>query len=464
MNRPLLWGLIGALFWLASSPSRAQVYYVDLAAQPLNLPASAFAVEQVLDGRPNRAGIGTVHRGLNNIPQVAGLHPTVAAALTAYLQAQLPPGTADKPRLVLVIRQLQLAEEITALYEKASLELALDAYVHLPDGYHYALSASDFIEGKGMETTARHAPNLALALRHCLAQCQGINWAKSAEQPARSLAYLEQTGRLAEGTPVYPILVDSVRKKGYFPTFLAFRNNQPEVRPALLVEAVPRKAKGWEGTSEVKPYFATASGGKEYLRNAWGFSDGRQLYIFHHRHFVPLEKKNGTFGFVGFSGADPGAVSTGALVGGAIGGAIAAGATNDQPTPYTVNMVTGDISLFDDPGLVATPDTALLCIYRRAGTAGPPVQVLLNGKPLGELADNQFLTIPWTDKLHEPRLCLAGTPETCFGFLPEFGKTNYLRISRTPADASKPPLEQVTAKGGEFEIRQLKARAKSRGK
>jgi hypothetical protein len=67
---------------------------------------------------------------------------------------------------------------------------------------------------------------------------------------------------------MYPILVDSVRIRGYFPTFLAFRNNQPIVQPALLVEAQPRKAKNWEGTTEVKPYFATANGSKDYLRNA----------------------------------------------------------------------------------------------------------------------------------------------------------------------------------------------------
>jgi hypothetical protein len=80
------------------------------------------------------------------------------------------------------------------------------------------------------------------------------------------------------------------------------------------------------------------------------------------------------------------------------------------------------------------------------------------------LSDNQLLTIPWTDKLHEPRLYLAGAGGLCLGFLPEFGKTNYVRISRTPADPAKPALEQVMAKGGDFEIRQLKARAKSRDK
>jgi hypothetical protein len=50
------------------------------------------------------------------------------------------------------------------------------------------------------------------------------------------------------------------------------------------------------------------------------------------------------------------------------------------------------------------------------------------------------------------------------GLSPRIWQTNYVRISRTPADPAKPALEQVTAKGGDFEIRQLKARAKSRDK
>jgi hypothetical protein len=265
MSRLLLFYLTCILLWLGAGPASAQVYYLDLAAQPLNLPAPAFTVEQVLDGR---ASIGTVHRGLSNIPQVASLRPSVAATLTTYLQAQLPPGSAEKPRLVLVVKQLHLTEKTTALYEEASLELALDAYVHLPDGYHYAMSTNDVTEGKGMETTARHSPNLALAIQHCLGQCQTIDWTKAAGQLAHSLADLEQIGRLAAGVAMYTILVDSVRIRGYFPTFLAFRNNQPIAQPALLVEAQPRKAKNWEGTTEVKPYFATANGSKDYLRNA----------------------------------------------------------------------------------------------------------------------------------------------------------------------------------------------------
>jgi hypothetical protein len=445
--------LIGLLFYARGG--QTQVYYVDLAAQPLGLATANFTVEQVLDGRAGRAGIGTVHRGLHNISQVASLKPDVGTALTTYLQAQLPRPATPAPALVLVVRQLQLAEEITTFYEKASIDLAVDAYVHLPDGYHYALNAADYVEGKGMETTARHPRHLAQALQHCLTQCQSINWAKAAGQPARTLEYLQQVGRPAGGAPSYPILTDSVRRRGYFPNFLAFRNNQPVEQPALLVETRPRTAKGWEGTLAVNPYTATAGGGKDYLRKVWGFTDGKQLYILHNKRFVPLVRQGSTFGFVGFSGADPGAVATAAVLGGAIGGAIAAGATDDQPTDYTLNMVTGRISQFADPGMPALADTAMLYVYRRAG--GPPVQVLLNDKPVGELGDNQLLALPWTDKEHEPRLCLGPAPGKCLSFLPTFGQAAYFKVSRNPADAAKPPLEQVPEKEGLFDLKLIRA-------
>ena len=76
-------------------------------------------IEQVLDGRAKRTGIGTVHRDVYNALQQADLRPNVPQALTAWVKAQLPQHPTDHP-IVLVVRQLALTEEITAFSEKAS--------------------------------------------------------------------------------------------------------------------------------------------------------------------------------------------------------------------------------------------------------------------------------------------------------------------------------------------------------
>ncbi len=445
----------------AGRAAQAQVYYLDLSKQTLSLPDRTVYIEQVLDGRAKRTGIGTVHRGLYNAIQQADLRPNVPQALTGWLQTQLPQRPTDHP-IVLVVRQLALAEEITAFSEKASLDLAVDVYAHLADGYHYVLAAAELAESKGMETTARHPVNLALTLQRCLAQCQTVNWAQLPPQPARTLAELQQLGHPVAPALTYAILTDSIHPKGYYPNFLAFRNNQPVTEPALSIETTPRTAKGWEGTREVVPSLAaTPTATKEMLRKVWGFSDGQQLYIWYKRHYLPLSRDGSVFRFVGFAGADPGAVGTAGYLAGPIGGAIAAAATAGKPADFTLDMVTGAVSPFSETSGPAPADTALIYVYRRAGSTPTPVRVFLNGKVVAELGEWQFATIPWTDKLHEVSLCLENAPGRCASFIPAFGRTAYVEIARNMADAAKPPLEQVAAKKGVFDLRVIHARAKS---
>ena len=456
----LLLGLL--LAWAGTGQAaQAQIYYLDLSKQALSLPERALYIEQVLDGRAKRTGIGTVHRGLYNALQQADLRPNVPQALTTWVQGQLPQRPTDHP-VVLVVRQLAITEEINAFSEKASLDLAIDVYAHLADGYHYVLSAAELVEGKGLETTARHPINLAVALQRCLAQCQSVNWAQLPPQPARTLAELQQLGHPATPVLTYAILTDSVHRKGYYPTFLAFRNNQPVTEPALSIASTPRTAKGWEGTLEVVPTLApTPTSSSETLRKVWGFSDGKLLYVLHNRHYLPLTRDGSVFRFVGFAGADPGAVSTAGYLAGPLGAGIAAAATTGKPADYTLDMVTGNVSPFRETSGPPPADTALIYVYRRAGVTPKPTRVLLNGKVVAELNEWQFVAIPWTDKLHEVSLCLEDIPGRCASFIPEFGRTAYVEIARNSADATKPALEQVAAKKGVFDLRVIRARTKS---
>ncbi|WP_426060885.1 hypothetical protein [Hymenobacter sp. B1770] len=459
---PLLFLLLLLACWLGlPTVARAQVYYLELNKTPITVPGRAVTVEQVFDARPRRAGIGTVHRGLNNIPQRADLRPSVAQALTSWVQAQLPARSTDHP-VALVLRELKLTEEISAFSEKARVELALDVYARLPDGYHYVLSAAEQVESKGMETTAQHPGNLAQALQRCLAQCQTIAWEKLPAQSALTLAELEQLGHAPAPTLTYAILSDSVRPKGYYPTFLAFRNNQPVTEPALTMETTPRTAKGWEGTQEVVPTLAAvSSNGKDALRKAWGFSDGQQVYILHNRHYQPLVRSGNEFRFVGFNLADPGAVGTAGYLAGPLGGAIAAAATSGRPGDYTLNMVTGGVSPFADAGTTPLADTATIYVYRRASSVPGSVRVLLNGTAVAELGEYQFVAIPYTDKLREASFCLQTAAGRCMSFIPAFGGSSYVEVARNFADATKPALEKANEKKGVFDLRVIRARTKT---
>ncbi|MFC7669932.1 hypothetical protein ACFQT0_23090 [Hymenobacter humi] len=100
LSRPLpRYYLILATLWLVfPAASHAQLYYhyIDLGKTTLVLPNRAVHVEQVLDARPRREGIGTVHRGLNNLPQ-AGRPAPFGATCPDHLAAGPPARAPHRP-------------------------------------------------------------------------------------------------------------------------------------------------------------------------------------------------------------------------------------------------------------------------------------------------------------------------------------------------------------------------------
>ncbi|MGI4737639.1 MAG: hypothetical protein ACRYG7_20925 [Janthinobacterium lividum] len=254
------------------------------------------------------------------------------------------------------------------------------------------------------------------------------------------------------------MLTDSLRPAGYYRTFLDFRNNSPVVSPALVVVSERVFGKGWGGISTYTPYLQQPDGTRgEQLRGAWGFSDGQQVYLYHHKRYWQLARQGASFGFVGPSAADPGAVSTAGLLGGLAGGAIAAASTSGRPTDYTLDLLTGRVSTLPDEERPAAPDTVLLHIYCRKSSLGPkPEPVYLNNALVGQITENQTFAIPYTDHLSEVRLRLGTRTGHELVFQPDFLAPMYVKVSRYPDDETKPPLEVVPAKVGTFDLRFIK--------
>jgi hypothetical protein len=443
----------------AVGPCAAQSYEVDLSGQLLAVPGRTFYIKQVLDGRPGRAGIGTVRRGMANVPQRADLKPTVTLALQALLTQQLPARPTDQPVLALV-RALHVQEDLTFTTEQATDEVAVDFYLLDDQGNaHFALATNETVQSKGLETTGRHPRQLAQALQACLTQLTRADWAAAAAQPGRPVAELPVARPAAR--PAYPVLTDSVRPAGFYRTFLDFRNNSPVGSPALVV--VPERVfgKGWGGISTYTPYLQEPDGKRgAALRGAWGFSDGRQVYILHRKRYWQLARQGNTFGFVGPSAADAGAVSTAAVLGGLAGAALASAATSGRPTDYTLSLLTGRVSTLADDDYVPTPDTVRLHIYCRKSSLGPkPEPVYLNEKLVGEIFDNQLLTIDYTEHVGDVHLRLGSRKDRELVFQPDFRAPVYVKVVRYPDDETRPPLELVPAKVGTFDLRTITPRA-----
>jgi hypothetical protein len=443
-----------------AQPRQVAPYVIDLSAQTLTVPGRTFYVRQVLDGRTTRGGIGTVRRGMANVPQRADLRPTVAGALQSLFDQQLPARPADQPVLA-VVRALHVQEDITVTTEQATDVAALDYYLLDAQGQaHLALATRDTVRSRGLETTARHPRQLVQALQAGLVQLAGANWGTVAAQPGRPVAGLMAARPAA--SPSYPVLTDSVRPAGYYRTFLDFRNNAPITSPALVV--VPERVfgKGWDGISTYAPYLQEPDGARGApLRGAWGFSDGRQVYVFFRKRYWLLARQGPSFSFVGPSAAEPGAVSTAAVLGGAAGGLLAASSTSGRPIEYTLDLLTGNLTTLTDDERTAPPDTVQLHIYCRKSSLGTkPEPVYLNGALVGQLTENQALTIPYTDHIQEVRLRLGTRKDRELVLRPDFLNPLYIKVSRYPDDDTLPALEVVSAKTGVADLQAVQAGAK----
>ncbi|TGE16615.1 hypothetical protein [Hymenobacter elongatus] len=440
---------------MSGASAQTPIYQVSLREQKLVVDNAAFHIVEVLDLRRQHQTIGWVQRGMSNIRVPADIAGGVREGLGNWLQVQLPPKPGSRP-VLLRVHELRIAEQTKATSEKATADVDIDFVCQQPDGNYYVVQRySEQQEAKGLETTSYHDDNIVACLQRACTQVNTIDW----QQRLRLATPLtsEQVRYRGGHKPVpydYPILTASHKPEGVYRTFLDFRNNRPQAVPGLIVEKVASPNRPI--TDEVEIYRPTESG-REVLRDVWGFSDGQRAYVLRQKHFYPLKRAGDDFTFAGWASADPGAMSTAAVLGGAAGAAIAAVTTHGEQQEYTLDMATGRVADFDYMDQLARHDTASVVVYRRPGGPQAPLLVLLNGQELKTLPANDFIRIPWTDKAHEVTLCLAGSEPQCLSFIPVFGTTLYVEL-KARSEGETPSLQYVPVKEGDYYVKKMRRR------
>jgi hypothetical protein len=440
--------LLSLVLLAASLGVRAQEYYLNLSRQRLEVPGRTIAVERVLDGRRGNLPLGYVYRGLSNSrPLAVAFRLGIGTELTAYIHQQLPARPTDHP-LVLCLRQLHLNEEHTVGIESATGYLSIDAYLHLPDGYHFVQSIASHTAAKASEVTKLHAVHLARMLNYCLAQLSEADWAAVPSQPALALAQLPADVPVARPSrrrvAQVPAILRELPQRGVYYSFAQFLANQPDNRRALRLDTVQPQLRSylawqqWQRVPWVRPLVFDSLGHWTEPADIWGFSDGQCLFVHHDEHFFPLLRQGSFFTTVGNAPLDQklqefqkprsqaAYKSTQPVLPPSV---------TDVPVCYAVDMQSGKLHLY--PGLRAPtrPDTAYVYVYRPAQAIGPPhVQVWLNGKQAGALRPGEYLELPWPYYATLFSLCLTDgtTGSACQHLMPDVAQPNFLRVSFSP--------------------------------
>jgi hypothetical protein len=463
----LLLLLISCLGLLPAGKAWAQIYYLKLDHDTIALANRVVRVEQVLDGRPGHPTIGLVYRGLGNRPAAVLFRKGLETELTDFLHQQLPARPTDHP-IVLCLRQLRISEVLNGLTEDASADLAADLYLQQPDGYHFVRSVAACTQQRALETTALHSAHIALLLQQCLEQLSPVDWAQLPPTPARSLQQLPNDVPMAvaaTGARVKrPAILREKPRSGIFYSFEQFVANRPDTTLHLSSDTLGRLAPGagpqhWAGVVRYRPAVVNEKGRRTNLtKSAWGYCDGQRLFVQHKGSYFPLVRQADFFTFIGEKPLDVeymrarSDAQARAMV---VGVARVNSAEPDhrgEPTPYALDMRTGQVAPYPDP-LRPAPlrlDTAYVYLYRRADASPTPVPVYLEGRKIAQLQPNEYLVLPWPYYARMMRLCVdVGTPFPCQLLVPDTSAAGFLKIN---PDSAAEPWQWVDAQQGQRDL------------
>ncbi|HEX8507640.1 MAG TPA: hypothetical protein VF630_19920 [Hymenobacter sp.] len=467
--------LLAALL-ITSLVARAQTYYLDLSVQTLDVPIRTMFVEQVLDGRTGNPALGIVYRGLGGKSAAVDFRKGLEPELTAFIQAQLPARLTDHP-VVLCLRSLHVGETMGGNKEQATADLTADVYERLPDGYHFVQAVGAQASGQGREVTGRHAGHVALLLTQSFNQLAAADWAAVAARPARTLAQLRTDAPAAGHRSAAARILREVPRRGIYYRFEQFLANRPDTTWTFRLDTVRRHFRNrlaevrWLGVARVRPLLPNDLGQSPVAATMWGFSDGRQVFVRYDKQFYPLTRQGNFFTFVGeaptdqlHAAAEAQAQGRAAVIGGAIGGAVARTSVVDhtaEPMVYGLDLVTGALGPYPGPRTPVRPDTAYVYVYRpmQAAASAAPVKVYVEGREVGALGPGTYLEMPWARYGKPMRLCLEGLPtrSPCQYLVPNAAQLNYLKLD--PANATQ-PWQWVPARQGSADLDELDKRGR----
>jgi hypothetical protein len=233
---------------------------------------------------------------------------------------------------------------------------------------------------------------------------------------------------------------------GSYATARDFFYNFPSTSDSITVTFEPRDKEPWIGTFKVKPRYAST--GKP-VRGCWGFSTGRQAFIFHQIEFFPIEMdQDGNLFFYGYDEIDRSGESTSAFLGGALGASIHASAAElkamKRKVKYTITSTTGVpvLPVYADASDPAPVMREIVIFRPHNKETDTEVKFLLDEKYIYSFVPGSYVIKRYGPLENETSICLGEKFERCTAVTIPDNITKWFRLS-FPEDSNEPVLEQL---------------------
>lgn len=404
----------------ASAGSSAQDFTLTLAGKTIDYPEFPYYVEQVSDAREQPFTLGFVQRGMNNRRVAAYSKEPLADELAGLFARSFGDKSSGKAAIIVRINHLFIYENTMPNSESAFAELGLTFFEKTDSGLVERYTVGVLSEQRGLDVTKKHDDNIVAAVRKGLGTFIARKKSGFCRSKPVDLSALQRAPEAAD----YPVWAAEKPQAGIIRTFQDFLDNTaaPEKGHAFTLKKLPanrdypeRFRVVWETDPAIEP---------------WGLSDGEYLYRRVKDLYYRLERTGENFELVAPAPPDKDDIMTGWLIGGAIGGAIAASA-DGPPKRFRVEFASGNLRPLEGPNpRLAEMRVSFFCSF----FADAPVSIALDGQELCTLERGTFFRL----RLPPPQRALAIT-------LTSNGKT--LQQTLTPDLSNTEVCLLRTAKG-----------------
>lgn len=156
--------LVSWLFCSLQAQAQEKTLTIELRRVPIDLQLQAAFIAEVQDGRPEKGPIGTSNKGFKNRMPIV-LRGGLDTCIYTYLYWTLPRDTSKTP-VIMEVTQLEVAEQISNMYEKGLLHMEVSFYkkADSTEGRILLHVAKVALEASGAGAASSHATRIREAL------------------------------------------------------------------------------------------------------------------------------------------------------------------------------------------------------------------------------------------------------------------------------------------------------------
>ncbi|NQY10542.1 MAG: hypothetical protein HRT71_13655 [Flavobacteriales bacterium] len=337
------------------------------------------------------------------------------------------------------VLDLDISERTTATTETGTVSLRINFYARGTKGEQVKIfELTKVKKERAFDVTKGHERRIREVLVEIIEEFSISAWEENLSNPIVD----ESTENL-----IIPInLVTGI----YF-SYNDFVSNIPSKTTDFKIIAKPRTHRKWVGSNSYK-LKKTETTWK--FKKVWGFSNGEKAFVRHQNEFFEIFAEDGEYKFKGYDIQNVQVINGATLIGGALGGGIAAAAElarmKDNPQIYILNKYSGEVQGQEKQVSVYNGKLINVYFYRKGKNELADLFEFTVNDSLSysfEPSSMKYFRIRSTES--PIKVCYKNSKEVCVDIILHEDKDTFVSISNE--EDGIPNIKRVTRSEGEFE-------------